>query len=197
MRLPVRDWCALTFGEEMKSLLVILLMLVTARGLWAKEKEGDNSEPTQEIVKLDQLPPGIVEILRRLKTLKKDQTIGAVLRHLGIDNDKRVSELDSGGGLGGYWIGYDLGINGEWVLNLEGHYSKVDDELVGPPKIHEVTFQKGSIRDFHEKGGDVEWKVILPYWRNGKMASKLLYYGSDTILVQQKGTEQAEDTDAE
>jgi len=180
----------LTFGEEMKSLLIILLVLVTAPGLGAKEKEEDVSEPTQEIVELSQLPPRIVEIQRRLKTLKKDQPPDAVLRHVGIDKDKRVSKLDGGGGLGGYWIGYDLGIDGEWVLNLDGQYSQVGDELVGPPKIFAVTFQKGSIRDFHEKDGDVDWKVILPYWANGKMASKLPYYGSDTILVQEKGTEQ-------
>jgi len=63
----------------MKSLVIILLVLVTARGLWASEKEDDKSEPTKEIVRLDQLPPGISEILRKLITLKKDQRPEALL----------------------------------------------------------------------------------------------------------------------
>ena len=75
-------------------------------------------------------------------------------------------------------------------MHLSGQYSKVGDEWVGPAKIYVVTLQKGSIRDFHENGGDVDWKVILPYWQNGKMASKL-WYSSDgaTIIVRKKDTD--------
>jgi len=170
----------------MKSLLISLLVVFTIPRLCAEEKEQEPSEPKQEIVKLEELPPGIVQILHKLKTMEKEQSPEGVLRHLGLDKDKRVTEMDSGGELGSCWIGYDLGIDGQWVLILSGTLSEAGDQLVFPPKIYTVTLQKGSIRDFHEKGGDVDWQVILPYWKNGEMASKLHYHGSDTILVQLK-----------
>jgi len=93
----------------MKPLHITLLVVFLIRGLWAEEEEPQPSEPRQEIVELEKLPPGIAQILRKLRTLKKEQPQEAVLRHLGLDKDKGVSEMDGGGSLGNDWWAYDLG----------------------------------------------------------------------------------------
>ena len=174
----------------MKTQLIIFMVMLSPCALWSDPSDTKSSAPIAETVKPEQLPSRVTEILRKLKTLKKGHSFEGVLHHLGLDTDKRVIEIDSEGGLGEQCKVYDLGVDQEWVLVLNGAYQKIGDELVEPAKIYSATLQKGSVQDFHEKGGDVDWKVILPYWANGDMAYKLDYHSSDTILVQGKDTEQ-------
>ena len=122
------------------------------------------------------VPTNVARILKSLENLKPGTKPEQFYRELGIWDDKSVEEIGGGGSLGSYWDELDLGIDGEWALNVEhavdrtGKFKETPTVPSGQPNtfVWEVRVLRGSIVA-HKRGEKVDWKTIYPYYHKGKL----------------------------